>query len=97
MVHSDDEAFEGAPGNTLHSLVNARRKDDLMDTTNELEETDDSSGQDKNNETLMWTRSEPVENMVHPAAGNESDKENGEVITNEDSIYKLLKRKTEKS
>ena len=29
--------------------------------------------------------------MVHPAAGNKSNKENGEVITNEDRIYKLLK------
>ena len=62
-----------------------------MDATNKLEETGDSGGQDKNNETFIWTRNEPIENMVHPAAGNESDKENGEVITNEDRIYKLLK------
>ena len=91
VAHDNDKAFETTRENTPHSLGNEKRKDDLMGTTNELEETDDSGGQDKNNETFIWTRNEPIENMVHPAAGNESDKENREVITNEDRIYKLLK------
>ena len=91
MVHSDDEAFEGAPGNTLHPLVNTKPKDGLMDTTNELEETDDSSGQGKNNETLMGTRSEPIENMGHPAAGIESVQEDGKVISDKNRIQKPLK------
>ena len=70
MAHNNDEAFEATRGNTPHSLCNEKRKEDLMDTTNELEETDDSSGQGENNETLKGTRSEPVENMDHPAAGS---------------------------
>ena len=82
MVHNDDEAFEGAPGKTLHPLVKVKLMDDLMDTTNELEETDDSSSQGDNIETLMRTSSEPVEDMDHPAAGNESVQEDGKVITN---------------
>ena len=39
----------------------------------------------------MGTRSEPVENMDHPAAGNESVQENGEVIKNKHGIHKPLK------
>ena len=52
---------------------------------------DDSSDQDENNETLMGTRSEPVENMIHPATGDESVQEIGEVITNKHEIHKPLK------
>ena len=61
-----------------------------MDATNELEETDDSSGQGDNIETLMRTSSEPVEDVDHPAAGNESVQEDGKVITNKHRIKKTL-------
>ena len=80
MVHNDVEAFEGAPGNTLHPFVNAKLKDDFMGTTNELEDTDNSSNQSENNETLIGTKGEPVENVDPPVAGNESVPEDGKVI-----------------
>ena len=79
VMNNNAEAFEEAPGTTLHPLVNENLKDDFMSNTNDLQDKDDSSDQSKIDETLMGTKVETQENVNPPVAGNESVPEGGKI------------------